>query len=118
MMNNSEMLTTCAEAIIDRLYELAIRDNRIMVCDWLAYATLTAYRRLNELTGDTYLPSLDDCFNGSAVPVELTYNPKWRILKSMHDFHWNRANTPEWEAEYECYFNIVAIQLDDILLCQ
>lgn len=115
---DSDMMSACAGIIIDRLYELALCDNRIMVCNWLAYATLAAYRVVNELTGETALPTLDECFNGTAVPVELSSNPKWRILQSMHRYHWERANTPEGEQEYKAYFSIVAINLDGIMLCQ
>lgn len=112
------MMLNCAEVIIDRLYELALCDNKIMVCDWLAYATLAAYRTVNELTGETDIPTLEDCFNGSAVPEELANNPKWRILQSMHRHHWERANTSEGEQDYNTYFSIVAINLDGIMLCQ
>lgn len=114
----SDMMSACAEIIIDRLYELALCDNRIMVCNWLAYAMLAVYRIVNELTGEIKLPTLEDCFNGSAIPEELANNPKWRILQSMHAFHWERANTPEGEKEYEGFFSIVAINLDGIILCQ
>ena len=111
------MMSVCAEIIIDRLYELALCDNRIMVCDWLAYATLAAYRIVNDLTGETELPTLDECFNGTAVPEELTINPKWRILQSMHEYHWERANSDDGELEYSKFFSIVAINLDGIILC-
>ena len=112
------MLSACAEIIIDRLYELALCDNRIMVCNWLAYALLASYRVVNELTGNVDVPTLDECFNGSAVPTVLATSPKWRILQSMHEFHWKRANTPEGEQEYENFFSIVAMDLDGFILCQ
>lgn len=114
----SDMMSACAEVIIDRLYELALCDNRIMVCDWLAYALLAAYRISNKLTGEPAIPTLDECFNGTATPKSIADNPKWRILQSMHRYHWERANTPEGEQEYEAYFSIVAINLGGIMLCQ
>lgn len=115
---DTDLMSACAEIIIDRLYELALCDNRIMVCNWLAYATLAAYRIVNELSGETTTPTIEECFNGSAVPEKLANNPKWRILKSMHEYHWERANTPEGEQEYGRFFSIVAINLDGIMLYQ
>lgn len=109
-------MSAIAEIIIDRLFSLVLRDTRIMVCDWLAYATLATYRIANVLTGDTDLPTMEECFDGSAVIPELSENPKWGILKFWHDYHWERANTPEGEVEYEPYFSIVAISLGDIML--
>lgn len=111
-----DIMSACAEKIIDRLYELALCDTRIMVCDWLAYATLATYRLVNELTGESDLPTMDECFDGTAVTPELSDNPKWGILKYWHDFHWQRANTPAGESEYEGYFSIVALQLGDVML--
>lgn len=111
-------MSACAEIIIDRLYELALCDARIMVCDWLAYAMLATYRIVNELTGDVAIPTLDECFDGSAVPAEISINPKWRILQSMHDYHWSRANTHGFEKEYDDYFSIIAIDLDGVMLSQ
>lgn len=75
-----DIMSACAEKIIDRLYELALCDTRIMVCDWLAYATLATYRLVNELTGESDLPTMDECFDGTAVTPELSDNPKWSIL--------------------------------------
>lgn len=72
-----DIMSACAEKIIDRLYELALCDTRIMVCDWLAYATLATYRLVNELTGESDLPTMDECFDGTAVTPELSDNPKW-----------------------------------------
>lgn len=111
-----DVMSACAEKIIDRLYELALCDTRIMVCDWLAYATLATYRLVNELTGESDLPTMDECFDGTAVTPELSDNPKWGILKYWHDFHWRRASTPAGESEYEGYFSIVALQLGDVML--
>ena len=71
-----DIMSACAEKIIDRLYELALCDTRIMVCDWLAYATLATYRLVNELTGESDLPTMDECFDGTAVTPELSDNPK------------------------------------------
>ena len=113
-----DLMSACAEIIIDRLYELALCDNRIMVCNWCAYAALAAYKAYNELSGESYLPTLEECFSGVAIHKEWTNYPKWRILKSMHEYHWSRANSPEWEAEYSSYFSIVAINLDGIWLGQ
>ncbi|MCM1139007.1 MAG: hypothetical protein NC453_10605 [Muribaculum sp.] len=117
-IKTSDIMPACAEILIDRLYELVLCDNKIMVCDWLAYATLAAYRIANNLTGEGVIPTMEECFNGSAVPQELSCNPKWRILQSMHRYHWKRANTTDGEQEYETYFSIVAINLDGIMLCQ
>lgn len=114
----SDIMPACAEIIIDRLYELVLCDNKIMVCDWLAYAMLAAYRIAYNLTGEGAIPTLDECFDGSAVPQELSSLPKWRILQSMHRYHWERAITSEGAKEYEAYFSIVAINLDGVMLCQ
>lgn len=115
-IKDSDLMSVCAEKIIDGLYRLALCDTRIMVCDWLAYATLATYRLVNKLTGETGEPTLDECFDGTAVTAELSGNPKWSILKYWHNYHWNRANTPEGEKEYESYFSIVAISIDDVML--
>lgn len=111
-----DLMSACAEKIIDRLYELVLCDTRIMVCDWLAYATLATYRIVNELTGESSLPTIDECFDGSAVTPELSDNPKWSTLQYWHRYHWYRANTPAREDEYRPYFSIVAIQLGDVML--
>lgn len=115
-LKDTDALSDCAERIIDRLYELALCDTKIMVCDWLAYATLATYRIVYEGAGRSSIPSLDECFDGSAVTPEFTDNPKWNILKFWHEYHWNRANTPSCEDEYAPYFGIVAIQLGDVTL--
>lgn len=111
-----ELMAVYAKEIIDKLYDLALCDTKIMVCDWLAYATLATYRIVNKLTGESDLPTMDECFDGTAVTPEFSDNPKWGILKYWHDFHWQRANTPAGEREYEDYFSIVALKLGDVML--
>ena len=110
--------TSCrlAREVIDQLYAVAAADTRIMVCDWLAYATRAVYRMANEITGKFYVPTLDECFDGSAATPEMMENPKWSILEYWHDYHWKRSTSPSGEAAYAPFFAITSIHLPSVTL--
>ena len=108
-LENADILSACAEPIISELYELAMADTRIMACNWLAYATRAIYRKANSIDGTIAVPTLDDCFSGSADTSAFSNNPKWSILTYWHSYHWGRAQ--EHEAEYADYFSITTIKL-------
>lgn len=111
-----DILSFIGGEIVAELYATAKKDNRIMVCDWRAYAIHEAYRLYGLLMGTFFIPEIDDCFNGSAVPEEIKSSEKWKELGELHNYHWDRYNTDIGEYEYSDYLNQSVLVLDHFRL--
>lgn len=111
-----DILSFIGGEIVAELYATVKKDNRIMVCDWRAYAIYEAYRLYGMLMGTFFVPEIDDCFNGSVVPEEIKSSNQWKNLGKLHDYHWNRYNSGISEQEYSPYLNQSVLTLEHFRL--
>lgn len=111
-----DILKAMAFRILDELYIVVKEENRLMVCDWRAYAILETYRQYNEIIDDINIPDIDDCFSGVATPEMVKDCKQWEILTKLHNHHWYRSQDFRYSEEYERFLNIDKLILEHYIL--
>lgn len=110
------LLKWIAEQVCDELYSLSKSDHKIMVNNWLAFATLATYREAASILDTIIIPSIDDCMSGLIEPPGMAENPKWQQMKEWHSEHWHLSQFDCMEAEYEPYITITELHLPHFTL--
>ena len=74
------MLKWISQEVCDDLFAAASADNKIMVNNWVAFATLAIYREAASILDTIPVPSIDDCMAGGNWRRGTTNTgcyPKW-----------------------------------------
>jgi hypothetical protein len=111
-----DILDALTLRILDELCSLVRENSKLMVCDWRAYAVLEAYRQYNHIIDQIAIPTIDECFSGSATTTGIANTEQWKYLTKMHDFHWHRSQDVNHSSEYEELFNICSLRLHNYVL--
>lgn len=113
---NYEILALLATRIIDELYDAVKEHQELMVCDWRAYAILEAYRQYDVIIDCINVPTIEECFDGSVTPKQVSNTEKWKALAEMHKFHWQRSQSAIFASEYETLLNKTTLALEHYTL--
>ena len=113
---NYEILALLATRIIDELYDAVKEHQELMVCDWRAYAVLEAYRQYDVIIDSINIPTIEECFDGTVTPKQVSKPEKWKALTEMHEFHWQRSQSTAFANEYEVLLNKTSLALEHYTL--
>lgn len=110
------LLNWISQEVCDDLFAAALADNKIMVNDWIAFATLAIYREAASILDTIPVPSIDDCMAGTYEPPDVDYNPKWKQLAAWHTKHWSLSQIEEMESIYAPYIAMPELRLERFTL--
>ncbi len=113
---NYEILALLATRIIDKLYDAVKEHQKLMVCDWRAFAVLEAYRQYDVIIDNINIPTIEECFDGAATPAQVSKTKNWETLGEMHEFHWHRSQSAIFASEYETFLNKTTLTLEHYTL--
>lgn len=111
------MLKWISQEVCDDLFAAASADNKIMVNNWVAFATLAIYREAASILDTIPVPSIDDCMAGAYEPPDKAENPKWEQLEAWHREHWCLSQIECMEDIYAPYIAMPELCLDRFTLC-
>ncbi len=106
------MLKWISQEVCDDLFAAASADNKIMVNNWVAFATLAIYREAASILDTIPVPSIDDCMAGAYEPPDKAENPKWGQLEAWHNEHWLLSQMDSMEDIYAPYIAMPELRLD------
>lgn len=113
---NYEILALLATRIIDELYDAVKEHQELMVCDWRAYAILEAYRQYDAIIDSINIPTIEECFDGTVTPKQVSKTKNWKALSKMHEYHWERSQSANFASEYEALLKKTMLTLEHYTL--
>lgn len=111
-----DLLNWVAKKVCDELFAVASADNKIMVNDWTAFATLAIFREAATMLDTIIVPTIDECMAGAFEPPDIEDNPKWEQLKTWHNEHWLLSQMECMEDIYAPYIAMPELRLDRFTL--
>lgn len=110
------MLKWISQEVCEDLFAAASADNKIMVNNWVAFATLAIYREAASILDTIQVPSIDDCMAGAYEPPDKVENPKWGQLEALHNEHWLLSQMESMEDIYAQYIAMQELRLERFTL--